>query len=361
MSGQAGPELSSEQHECLTAVERFIAEGPGGRPTFEVDGLAGTGKTTVLARVARQYPDTWLSALTGKACDVLRRKTGRGTATIHSTFYNLKDKRRNAEGKELLEWRTQHDAEDLYGRVILLDEHSMIDTNIARDILRTGARIVAFGDPGQLKPVAGEQYFTKPDFTLKKIHRQALDSPIIRQAHWVRLGRGYSPDGEAFQVVPRVCREDVLRADVILCWRNTTRHAVNALMRRYRGIVSPNPQPGEPVLCLRNAADFNVFNGGVYPLTREFYDGGSTIWLDINGRETEIPNVCFENLQNAVSAWEDVTTTFSFGYGLTVHKFQGSEAPCGILIDEYSREDDRIPWLYTGITRFSQRVTVVRR
>ena len=53
---------------------------------------------------------------------------------------------------------------------------------------------------------------------------------------------------------------------------------------------------------------------------------------------------------------------FDYGYALTVHKAQGSQWGDVILIDE-SRcfRNDRARWLYTGITRASERVTVVTR
>jgi len=53
-------------------------------------------------------------------------------------------------------------------------------------------------------------------------------------------------------------------------------------------------------------------------------------------------------------------TAFAFGYALTVHMAQGSEFDNVLLIDEWFH-DDRIPWLYTGITRAAKRITIARR
>ena len=61
------------------------------------------------------------------------------------------------------------------GKVILLDECSMIDRKTANDLLQSGARIVAVGDPGQLPPVQGAPFFNDADITLRTIHRQALE------------------------------------------------------------------------------------------------------------------------------------------------------------------------------------------
>ena len=45
----------------------------------------------------------------------------------------------------------------------------------------------------------------------------------------------------------------MMAADTILCWRNVTRHKVNARMRSLLGYNLPYPQAGEPVLCLKNS------------------------------------------------------------------------------------------------------------
>lgn len=60
--------------------------------------------------------------------------------------------------------------------------------------------------------------------------------------------------------------------------------------------------------------------------------------------------------------WQELrgTQQFDFGYALTVHKAQGSQWGDVILYDESGifREDAR-RFLYTGITRASETVTVV--
>src|SRR6516165_10142605 len=108
----------------------------------------------------------------------------------------------------------------------------MCGTNLAGDLLRTGARVVASGDPGQLPPVEQEPFFTVADVTLREIRRQAAGSSIVRQAHEVRAGRRYVSDDENFQILD--WREAMRRldwADVILCWQNVTRHRLNSSIR----------------------------------------------------------------------------------------------------------------------------------
>ncbi len=52
---------------------------------------------------------------------------------------------------------------------------------------------------------------------------------------------------------------------------------------------------------------------------------------------------------------------FDFGYALTVHKAQGSQWNDIVLFDEsFAFREHRQRWLYTGITRAAERLTIVR-
>lgn len=52
---------------------------------------------------------------------------------------------------------------------------------------------------------------------------------------------------------------------------------------------------------------------------------------------------------------------FDFGYALTVHKAQGSQWSEIVLFDEsYAFREHRQRWLYTGVTRAAERLTIVR-
>ena len=51
---------------------------------------------------------------------------------------------------------------------------------------------------------------------------------------------------------------------------------------------------------------------------------------------------------------------FDYGYALTVHKAQGSQWDNVYLFDEsYAFREHRARWLYTGVTRAAERLTVV--
>lgn len=353
--------LSDEQ---MLAVERLLqfTQEPS-NPYFVMHGLAGTGKTTVLSYLAQIHPNAMLCTFTGKAASILRLKTGLEATTIHSAFYRLKKEKLTDEGKTELEFSAAYRNGELTNSVLLLDECSMVNEAMAQDLIETGAKIIACGDPGQLPPVEGKQFFRTPNITLKTIHRQALESPIIRQAHAVRQGRPYESDGDDFRVAKhgQLSITEKLDADIVLCWTNATKRAVNRHIRELRGFsMMPHPQAGEPVVCLRNAPDYGIFNGAIYTLREPFMEGDTSIVLDVEGSRVRVEDVNFEGLKSGLPPKAKATTWFDFGYALTVHKAQGSEWSNIILIDEYRRREERREWLYTGITRAADKITIIR-
>jgi exodeoxyribonuclease-5 len=349
--------LSDEQEAATARIFDFLGERD--TQTISMQGLAGTGKTTVLAEIAADVPTAILCTLTGKAASVLRRKTGLPACTVHSAFYQLEEARKDQRGRNVLRFKVQHERGQLADKIVLLDESSMLNRELALDIINTGAKIVACGDPGQLPPVTGKRFFLDADIELKTIHRQALESSIIRQAHRVRRGEHYLDDGDAFRVLKRpLTDEEVVLADVILCFTNATKDAANWHARTILGYIHPAPREGEPVMCMRNAPQFGIFNGAVYTLEQPFLEGDHTIHIDVDGKSVAVPFVVFRGLKSAVPDHVEPTTSFDFGYAMTVHKAQGSEWSNVVLIDEYFRREERSAWLYTAISRAADKIAI---
>lgn len=351
--------LSEEQQELRDEIDRFIAD-PFQGDVYHYDGLAGTGKSVVLADIARNQSNCSLVALSGKAAALLRQKSGLGASTIHSAIYKLVRNRDLDNGKQVMDWRRAMPDGMLHDVTFLIDEKSMISREIAKDILATGARIVAAGDPGQLPPVKGQMYFTNPNFTLRQIHRQALESPIIRQAYRVREGLAYQEDGPDFRIVENMPKDELAAADMVLVWKNSTRLEMTRIIRRIRGKSGKPPQAGEPVMCLKNAPDYGVYNGMSYTLLRPFEPGNSSILIEMDGEPLEIPWVKFEGIASAIPVGQPETTHWTMAYCYTVHKAQGSEADNVVLIDEYNMRENAKEWRYTAITRAAKRITVMR-
>lgn len=352
--------LSPDQQKAIDKIESFIAgKWYTKRQYLSLHGLAGTGKTFILAELARRHPSAILAAYTGKAAHVLHQRIGMNVSTIHSAFFDFKglgiDEERG--GKK----PTFDPREQKVDRLVMLDESSMIGTKVAEVLLNTEARIIAAGDPGQLPPVRDTQFFDTADIMLHQIHRQALDSPIIRQAHSIRTNMKYCDDGDDFRVVPRATPDEVIEADVLLCYTNKTRMLGNMKKRQYLGIDGP-PRRGEPLVCLKNNHRIGVLNGASYDLAADVDPNDPAIVIMLDGGPVQIDLATIEGVDPdfRFNQYEEGWTPFAYGYAMTVHRSQGSEWNKVILIDECNNEDRRAV-LYTGVTRAAQSIIVIRR
>src|ERR1700722_6360302 len=167
---------TGEQRAALDKVGRWLKAGEP--QVFRLFGYAGVGKTTLARHVAEAARgEAAFAAFTGKAALVLRSKGCAGASTIHALIY------RASEGDEGAPTFTlNHDGPASRAGLIVIDECSMVDAELGRDLLSFGKQILVLGDPAQLPPVKGGGYFTEtePDVMLTEIHRQAEDDPIIR-------------------------------------------------------------------------------------------------------------------------------------------------------------------------------------
>jgi exodeoxyribonuclease-5 len=356
--------LTQEQTAALAAVEEFVTLPSWAltKRSFTLHGLAGTGKTTLMAVLARRYPRATLCAFTGKAASVLRRKVGLKVSTIHSVLFNFKGLVADDFEEGKMNPIFEDKGVELPDQVVLVDEGSMVGRSLAVKLLDTQARLVVCGDPGQLPPVKDAQFFLDPDVTLQTIHRQALDSPIIRQAHRIRHEGTYDEDGD-FRVIARAEPEDLLAADAILCWRNITRQRLNARKRELLGLTGPL-RAGEPVMCLKNDHRLGLYNGAVYELaygTSDEPEDGVTLITDEYGSTVRVHSATIEGQDPAFdkNRYDDDYLPFAPAYAATVHKSQGSEYPNVLLFDECSGVD-WAQFMYTGVTRAAERCTVVR-
>ena len=177
------------------------------------------------------------AAFTGKAALVMRGKGCYGASTIHSLIYRARE-----SGEETPSFELWDDAPASKAKLIVIDECSMVDAELGRDLTSFGVPVLVLGDPAQLPPIQGGGFFTEaePDAMLTEVHRQAQDDPIVRLSMDIREGREIEPfrDGET-QVVPKseLDPQRVLEADQVLVGRNVTRRSYNARLRERRGIT----------------------------------------------------------------------------------------------------------------------------
>jgi exodeoxyribonuclease-5 len=364
---------SPQQDAALKAVARWLSGKPGekGHPqVFRLFGYAGTGKTTLARHIAEGVSGkVSYAAFTGKAALVMRSKGCEGAGTIHSLIY-----RSRGEEEEAPTFVLNPEGPASKAKLIVIDECSMVDEELGRDLLSFGIPVLVLGDPAQLPPVKGGGFFTEaqPDAMLTEIHRQEADDPIVHMAMTVREG-GRLSIGQmgSSRVIRRdaVEREAVLSADQVLVGLNKTRRAYNARIRELMGRTSRLPVAGDKLVCLRNDRKKGLLNGGLWIVAEMRASKSQLVTMrvtpeeDAGGKPVKVsvfPNF-FEGTEDTL-AYElrRHGDEFDYGYALTVHKSQGSQWDNVYLFDEsWAFREHRDRWLYTALTRAAKQVTVV--
>ncbi|MGP6089773.1 ATP-dependent DNA helicase [Antarctobacter jejuensis] len=424
---------SAEQARAIRTVRTWFETGTGTQQVFRLFGYAGSGKSTVLKfaldalglaphRSARDgicVPGVVIATFTGKAALVLTRK-GTPARTIHSLIYSVIEAteaeitaatRKMREAEQAIRTLTgfdrtaaeagieamrqalsamkhprfalnpQSDAAD--ARLIVLDEVSMVDEEMARDLMSFGKPILVLGDPGQLPPIKGEGAFTNvaPDIMLTEIHRQAAESAIIRLATLARegapIGFGSYDDHVAKLRKGDITPDQALRGGQLICGMNATRLQLNNAMRTAAGLGgSTLPSGGaEKIICLKNQNDLGLING-MFVTLEEIVDEGSLFFSAVvtdederrvgppsrDGRPARLrlykghfeDHVAYDRTRHDRD-WKEkrLLTEATFGWAITAHKAQGSQWENVIVWDDGlgRSEIDRRRWLYTAITR----------
>src|SRR6201984_3244024 len=258
--------FTPHQDAALKAVADWLKAKPGrdGTPqVFRLFGYAGTGKTTLARHIADGVDGKVLyAAFTGKAALVMRSKGCAAASTIHSLIYRPRD-----PGAEVPSFDLWEDAPASKAKLIVIDECSMVDAELGRDLLSFDCPLLVLGDPAQLPPIQGAGFFTDgtPDAMLTEVHRQAQDDPIVRMSMDIREGRELEIGryGES-EVVARSELDParVMAADQILVGRNNTRRAYNMRMRQRQNIEEALPVAGDKLVCLLNKRKKGLVNGG---------------------------------------------------------------------------------------------------
>lgn len=369
-------DLSDEQDAARHKIIRWL-EDDGAPQVFYMAGPAGCGKTVLL----RTLPGVdYFCAPTGKAAHVLRRKGVSNAQTLHRLLYTPSDAHSDrlrelllayatapeddkprlqeeirAEKRQLGPTFTLNATSDAMGKVVAVDEASMVGGKVHDDLLSVARKVLLVGDPYQLPPVRDTSVLDtlyQPDVLLRTVHRQALESPVLALATAIRLeGSRVLEDAEdettgpqgrvRIHRTPAAANRDVYTGnDALLVYRNGTRQAFNARFRELLGHQSMYPEVEERVLVLRNDYEFGVWNGGVYTVKRE---AGGT--MDLEDEAGFYPDVSW-GLGSPADVGRGVVP-IDYGYALTCHKAQGSEWD---RVTVYAQTLEP-RWLYTAVTR----------
>lgn len=363
---------SPQQESALKAVDKWFYQESKKKQIFRVFGYAGTGKTTLARHFAENIDgDVCYAAFTGKAALVMRKNGCEGARTIHSLIYIAEPDNDTGE----VFFRLNRGSSPLNDAVLLIiDECSMVDDALARDLMSFGKPILVLGDPAQLPPVAGAGYFTeaKPDVMLTEIHRQANENPIIYLATEVRNGiyPDYGEYGES-RIIQKPSSKDALAADQIIVGRNVTRDDLNSKMRKLLKMNSDLPIKNDRLICLKNDRDRGIFNGGMFTVNQVLTSKFKTNFVHMSLQsEDEEALPCMVKVHKsfflpeiAKPDWKMLkgSQEFDYGYAITCHKSQGSQWDNVLIYDEsWCFRDMWQRWLYTAITRASEKLTIVK-
>ncbi len=358
---------SPQQDAALKAVGAWLKRGEP--QVFRLFGYAGSGKTTLARGIAEGSDGGVLfAAFTGKAALVMRSKGCKDARTIHSLIYRA----REIDDEEPI-FELNEDSPVAKARLVIIDECSMVDPELGRDLLSFGTPVLVLGDPAQLPPIKGGGYFTDgaPDAMLTEVHRQAADNPIIRLSMLVRQGGRLSAGafGES-RVVGRdeIDAEEVAEADQVLVGLNRTRRAYNKRMRELLGRSQPLPEPADKLVCLKNDRKKGLLNGSLWTVLTASGVRRKKLRFTVAPEEEAgrkplrigvLPEF-FLGTEEIPYALRRDSDEFDYGYALTVHKAQGSQWGNVMLFDESRAfREHRDRWLYTGITRAAERLTIV--
>lgn len=389
--------LSGGQELAFSKIMAWHADGD---QTFVLAGYAGTGKSTLAALIAEQIGinSVYYCAYTGKATNVLREKGCKYVNTIHGWLYSPEEHSERAlqELKEKLEIardaQSQADIaiiEDEIKRLVelqkkplfslneesslkqaslvIVDEYSMLPDKIIADLKKVASKILFIGDPYQLPPVDGECSL-RPDFFLEEIHRQAMDSAIIRYSKVVREG-GYIPRGRHGDL-DYIARHETknkqlwLSADQVIVGKNDTRFNVNEWFRRKLGHETPYPVAGEKLICLKNNHMIGLFNGMIGKANTDVQFSGLFCHLDFEHLE-DVKTFAGDFIRGSEpydfrNHSHKALDRFTFAYSITAHKSQGSEFDNLMVLNEpIGKGNERRRWLYTALTRAKKKCTLV--
>jgi exodeoxyribonuclease-5 len=397
-------QLSAKQGKAYDLVQTWYND-PSAPQVFRLFGFAGTGKSTIANHLVSTVSGLVLfGTFTGKAASVLRKKGVAGAQTIHSMIYvpippsksAIADMLKRIEEapedqvallkKELIEInKPKFDkipsrpdpADERYypiheAALIVVDEVSMVDEEMGRDLLSFGKKILVLGDPGQLPPVKGEGFFTnvEPDFLLDEVHRQAADSPIIRLATDVRSGGRLRIGQFGTSVVKArslLSPAELTEYSQVLVGRNATRRGRNTIIRNALGHRDPFPVVGDRLICLKNDRKLGLFNGVMYTVNER----SQGRWIEMLLSDPDQPDKepfpvsahaeVFLGKDLVEMPWytRKLAQEFDYAYAITVHKAQGSQWESVLIENEsYCFREHASRWLYTAITRAEDRVMV---
>jgi len=351
-------------YSMLTDEQKKAVENALIKRISVITGLPGTGKTfsirAIIETLERAGISYALAAPTGKAAKRIEELTGRSAKTIHRLLEVKWDKESN---RVIF---TRNESNPLDEKYVIVDESSMIDILLAKRLMEAisdETNVVLVGDYNQLPSVAPGNFLrdiVDNDLCsvarLKKIHRQAETSTIVRAAHTIHNGGNLwffndrdfifieeeGPEGIA-GVIKKVVEDgtysEPMNTQILSpmkkgeCGTERLNEILRDRLRRYN--IDYLRQISDGIYCLQDVeTSFKDFFIGdkVIQLQnnyrKEVFNGEIGYVIEIDKEEQKI-RVVFDD---RVIEYEDYELDeLALAYALTVHKYQGSEADCIVM------------------------------
>jgi exodeoxyribonuclease V alpha subunit len=377
-----GGELTPEQREAVRNALTFsISLMTGG---------AGSGKTyavsTIVSIAERLERKVLLAAPTGKAAKRLEEVVGHEASTIHRLLgFNGRSYARDA--------RNPVEAD-----ILVVDEVSMVDVALAWRLLQavdlTKTAVVLVGDHNQLPPVGPGNLLR--DLVKSRMIPTTILTRIIRQAGVLKENSTAILAGEVrptadvedggrrpWYVIDRFSDREDLRRMLLLLFEEVLQERLGYNLLRDVQVLTPTHKgplgtaelnvalqrllqkklhgfdvpdvapghrplfyPGDKVIQTRNDYELGVMNGAV----------GYVVGATGKGALT----VEFDDAVVEIEPGSDAASRLQLAYACSVHKVQGSEFPCAIVVAHKSHSFmHHRNLLYTAVTRARESVILL--
>lgn len=358
-----------------------------------ITGGPGTGKTTIIKAITSLYMkmynlgpknvDAYIALLapTGRAAKRLSEATGLGASTIHKYLKWNKDTN---------EFQV-NELNKNYHHLIIIDEVSMIDTNLFDALLKgltSNIQLILVGDKDQLPSVGSglvlSDLIASNLFNfcpLEKIYRQSENSFIpylakeIKNKDLTKEFLSKKDDYNFLQVSSDKVVESIKKVCELSIKKGLTDKEIQILAPMYKGINGIdnlnnnlrdlfNPKDkkkkeirigenifrvGDKVLQLMNDPDKSIYNGDIGYIKDIFSYDNSKAWninIDFDG--------------NLVTLTTTEMLNVKLAYAISIHKAQGSEfvnVIMPVVKNYYKMLYNKL--IYTGVSRAKNSLVLI--
>lgn len=390
-----GWELSKGQKEAinlmLSSPNKYIA----------VEGIAGSGKTTMLEQAKLLYESQGVNvigmAFTGKAAEAMESEAAISSQTIHKYLNHLSPTMPHNS------WDFSSVKETETPEVWIVDESSMLTDHLLSNILeaseKRNAKVVFLGDPNQLLPIGTGNAFARmtrkdneqvPTVRMREINRQEEGSNLRKTVEALsgkfdniekQSPLSYIDDSikeipqrqyRLNSVIHEYCNYTIEQQDksAILVARNNDRNELNieihnrliakgtlknecllTSVNQY-GIETSNPYAiGEKVIFTKNDYKLKDTTGETVGIK----NGQLGKIININGSKVTVQTNTNQNIIFDTREYKH----FDYGYAMTTFKAQGITVDNALIVhDSTQKNSNTRNKIYVDVSRAKKSVKI---